>query len=155
MCVHLFRQGGRRASVAINGNGSAKGTRTLFVSPTRDDLFASRSSSPRFAEIGIGWIRRAEMVIASLRRLLLSSSNRFRSIVRARVCVYLRARGENFSPRSNMRARLEIGDTQGARWFLLFCALWRRGGRTGFFRREGTVGKCSSGCIFRREIRAK
>lgn len=115
MCVHLFRQGGWRASVAINGNGSAKGTRTLFVSPTRDDLFASRSSSPRFAEIGIGWIRRAEMVIASLRRLLLSSSNRFRSIVRARVCVYLRARGENFSPRSNMRARLEIGDTQGAR----------------------------------------
>lgn len=123
MCVHLFRQGGRRASVAINGNGSAKGTRTLFVSPTRDDLFASRSSSPRFAEIGIGWIRRAEMVIASLRRLLLSSSNRSRSIVRARACVYLRARGENFSPRSNACSSRNWGHTGSAMIFVVLCSL--------------------------------
>lgn len=77
-----------RASVAINGNGTAKGNANAFSlsSPTRDDLFASRSSSPRFAEIGIGWIRRAEMVIASLRRLLLSSSNPAISIDRACVC---------------------------------------------------------------------
>lgn len=132
MCVHLFRRGGRRASVAINGNGTnAKLERELFVSLTRDDLFASRSASPRFAEIGIGWIRRAEMVIASLRRALLSSSNPAISIDRAcvcarvYVCVYLVSeRRELFenSPFEHACSSRNRGHTGSAMIFVVCCA---------------------------------